>query len=296
VVEPLGWGFTSGAGRNWSLSPDDARLAFTADGTQPGSQNIWIKELPDGPITLVADEEGQAWGPRWRADGERVTYTLGLTGSRVVRSRRADGTGTPEQLFDGSLDVPDALLSPDEEWLLLRVGLQGGARLTIMVMRSAVDSVPRPLLDDASNASQPTLSPDGRWLAYTSDESGRSEVYVRPFPESDAGRRQVSMDGGLDPVWAHDGSELFYVSANREMWVAQYETVSGFRVVGRELLFELPPAVIGGNIRWRSFDVSSDDQRFLMVRPYAAAQDEGSFSGIVLVQNFLEELKRLVPN
>jgi hypothetical protein len=104
------------------------------------------------------------------------------------------------------------------------------------------------------------------------------------------------MDGGLDPVWAHDGSELFYVSANREMWVAQYETVSGFRVVGRELLFELPPAVIGGNIRWRSFDVSSDDQRFLMVRPYAAAQDEGSFSGIVLVQNFLEELKRLVPN
>jgi serine/threonine-protein kinase len=295
--EPLGWPFRRGAqSRGWSLSPDDTRLAFTADETEPGSQNIWIKELPDGPMILLADEEGQAWNPRWRSDGQALTYSLGETGSRAVLSRRADGTGVPQLLFDGSLDAPGALLNPDEDWLVLRVGYQRGLNRTIMAMQPGVDSVPLPLLDDGYNADHPTLSPDGRWLAYTSDESGRLEVYVRPFPDTDASRTQVSTDGGLQPLWANNGRELFFVSANREMWSAQYETTSGFRVVGRELLFEIPTGIVNTtNRRVRYYDVSSDDQRFLMLHRYGTAA-EGGFTGVVLVQNWTEELKQLVPN
>jgi len=298
-VEPLGWRFRAGTQllRSWSLSPDDTRLAFTADEADPGSANVWIKELPDGPMTLLADEEGLAWGPRWRSDGETVTYTLGETGSRVVVSRRADGAGEVEELFDGFLDASDALLSPDEEWLLLRVALLGVAGRGIMAMRPEVDSVPLPLLDDDGyNATQPALSPDGRWLAYTSDESGRSEVYVRPFPDTDTGRNQVSTDGGLQPLWAHSGRELFFVSANREMWAAQYETASGFRVVGRELLFEIPSEFLDVlSSLATNYDISSDDEMFLMAR---AVLDSGSasYSGFVVVTHWTEELKRLVPN
>ena len=215
-------------------------------------------------------------------------------------SRRADGTGRVEELFDGSLDAPEALLSPNEEWLVLRVAVTGVATgQGIMAMRPEVDSVPFPLLDDDEyNATQPTLSPDGLWLAYTSDDSGRPEVIVRPFPDTDASRTPVSVDGGLQPLWAHSGRELFFVSPNREMWAAQYETASGFRVVGLDLLFEIPPEFSDLDVLFThatNYDISLDDQMFLMVR---TVPDSGSasYKGFVVVQNWFEELRERLPN
>jgi hypothetical protein len=140
----------------------------------------------------------------------------------------------------------------------------------------------------------PAVSPDGGWLAYSSNETGRDEVFVRPFPNTDSMRVRVSTDGGIAPVWAKSGRELFFVGADRTMVAAQFDPASG-RVLDKETLFSLPvgyPAA-GAN---SFYDVSSDGERFLMVRPYVDdTQDEAS-AGWVLVQNFFEELKARVPN
>jgi hypothetical protein len=293
--ESLGWTYAGQGSRGFSLSRDDRLLAFTSDGLDPGSGgNIWTKELPNGPTTIVADEEGVAWDPRWRSDGESLIYTQGLNFTRSVLSRRADGTGAAEVLFEpDSLDVPSALLSPDEEWLILRTG--GGA-LNIMAMRLGIDSLPHPLLGDAYDATQPDISPDGRWLAYASNESGQLEVYVRPFPDTEGGRTVVSTNGGRQPRWAHNGAELFYVSGEAEMWSARYETTPGFRVTARDRLFEIPEGFTGLGTPpfYTAYEVSSDDQRFLMTRP-STSEDAQRLPGVVVVQNFDEELKELVP-
>ena len=124
-----------------------------------------------------------------------------------------------------------------------------------------------------------------------------SRVDLRYTFDTDSARITISMDGGLQPRWAHNVREIFYVSADREMWAARYETAPGFGLVGRELLFTIPDEFL--DVQFTSatnYEVSSDDQTFLMVRPYAGASEEVGYAGPVLVHNFFEELKRLLPN
>ncbi len=153
-----------------------------------------------------------------------------------------------------------------------------------------------PLLADAWDEKAPALSPDGRWLAYESNESGTDEVYVRPFPDTDAGKWQVSTSGGRAPVWAHNGRELFYIrpSPARQMMVAAVETELTFRVGEREALFPLGsdyhlPA------RYAAYDVAADDKHLFMVRGVAFG-DELVPSTLIVVENFFEELKVKVGN
>ena len=134
--------------------------------------------------------------------------------------------------------------------------------------------------------------PDGRWLAYASDETGRYEVWVRPFPDIESGNYRISGDVGLQPRWAHNGLELFYFRDNRELVAVEYETSSGFRVVTRESLLTLPPDLLY-NRAADPYDVANDDQRFIMGRQYS---EGGVAQAYLLVQNFVEELKARVPN
>ncbi len=145
-----------------------------------------------------------------------------------------------------------------------------------------------PLLATTFNEFNAEISPDGRWLAYTSDESGSNEIYVRPFPDIDAGRWQVSVDGGRQPLWARNGRELFYRNGEAVIAVS-IDTDPSFTAGNPDVVFEGPYFGAGGG---RSYDVSPDGERFLMIKDVGGS---AATPQIIIVENWLEELKRLAP-
>jgi len=166
----------------------------------------------------------------------------------------------------------------------------------IYAFRFGVDSAPRPLLAGRFNESQPALSPDGRWLAYVSDESGREEVYVVPFPNTDAGRWQISSAGGREPLWNPNGRELFYsdteVGGTR---ISIIDFSAGPGAVTQKDLIVLKEDVGGfeTNRFERLFEVTPDGQRFLMSR----AQGQGDLTvDLILVRNWFDELRQKAGN
>jgi serine/threonine-protein kinase len=154
----------------------------------------------------------------------------------------------------------------------------------------------------AFNEENAELSPDGRWLAYQSDESGQFEVYVRPFPDVNSGRWPVSTGGGTRPLWARNGRELFYVvttgAGSAALMRVPIEHRGTFTVGVPSKLFEgryyfTDGVGIAGEER--TYDVSPDGQRFLMIKPEGESEEGPAPVNLVLVLNWLEELKRLVP-
>ena len=281
------------------LSPDGARLALST--SVDGNVDIWVKQLPDGPLERLTFDDEVETDPFWSTDGRFVTYVKNESGNYDVWRRHADGAGTPELLLDDERSLHQVLWSPDGEWMVFRTGGAGfGGRSgdsDIVGFRPGVDSAVTPLVATTDFAEQdPALSPDGRWLAYTSDETGRNEVYVTPFPNVESARVQVSIEGGFSPQWAHSGSELFFADAlGGSLIAAEVETASGFRVLQRETLFALGAQrlVLPG---LDSYDVMPDDQRFLMVSGAPTSSGDDGVGRFILVQNFFEELRERVPN
>ena len=157
------------------------------------------------------------------------------------------------------------------------------------MLRLEGERKPTPLVATPAKESGAFLSPDGRWLAYASEETGRSEIYVRPFPNVDEGLWQVSTTGGAEAAWAHDGSELFYRDGEKMMAVEVVST-SPFSHKPPRVLFE-------GEFDFhllRAYDVAKDG-RFLMVKDATPTDPSSGGRHLILVQNWLEELERLVP-
>jgi Tol biopolymer transport system component len=265
--------------------------------------DIWIKQLPDGPLERLTFDDVAETDPFWSTDGQFVTYVKdgsGNSGNYDVWRRRVDGTGAPELLLDDERSLHQVRWSPDGEWMVFRTG--GAARLArtgesdIVGFRPGVDSAVTPLVASSDFAEQdPALSPDGRWLAYTSDRTGRTEVYVSPFPNVDSSRVTVSTNGGFGPLWAHNGSELFFVDTDRSLVAAEVETASGFLVLERETLFEIGPDFLVVE-RSDFYDIGPDDERFLMVRLAGLSGDSGDDSRFILVENWFEELRQRMGN
>jgi len=277
----------------WRLSPDGSRIAFTR--AMDGDTNIWIVALPDGPVSRLTYGEGRGdLLPEWAPDGESVMFNRG----NHLWSKAADGTGEPELLFDG-FSVAKGVWSPDGEWLVLRrVGGELSANQDardILAIRPSVDVEVVPLITTAEFVEQaPAISRDGRWLAYSSNDTGRHEIFVRPFPDVNAGKWQISTGGGIQPVWARGKSELFFVEpATRALKVLEFSaTGTTFQRTRVTTLFEIPEStfyVTTGNYGF--YDVALDDERFLMARRHGTA----GAPSFILIQNFSEELKRLVP-
>ncbi len=166
---------------------------------------------------------------------------------------------------------------------------RGSTSSTADLLYAAPDSgAPTVFLGTLFEEAVPSLSPDGRWLAYQSDESGQREVYVRPFP-GPGGRSQVSTDGGQNPIWAHNRSEIFYL-ASGSLWVAEVRTDPDFAVGSREQL--VPCAPYGAGTGTPNFDLSPNDERLLATRLASLDQAPGD----ILVQNFFEKLRQVVPD
>jgi serine/threonine-protein kinase len=274
-----GWAFDGGGlSTGWSVSPDGARIAFR--NRVRGRLDIWVKPLNGQAAFPVTSDANPDYAPRW-ADSETLTF---------LRDRNNDGVfwdvwsvdvdvGSSGQVVFESDSIARAFWSPNKNRLILRT-----ASRDILTVRPELDSEPTPLL----RGENPAVSPDGRWLAFTSWETGSPEVYVVPFPNVEEGRRQqISIDGGFRPVWAHDGTELFYVNPQtRQLVAARVELRPQFRLLAQESLFMIPSTHVMG-YRVEFFDVHPDGQRFLLVRENPRLRPR-----LVLIDGLHEELRR----
>ena len=198
-----------------ALSPNEDRLAISMPGSD-ATYDLWVKQLPMGPLSRLTFEGTQNHRATWSPNGESLRFLSNRAGNLDLWTKRADGSGTAELVLDQGADIWGARYSSDGTWLVFREGaFQAG---DIYAIRPGVDSVAVPLEVTEFGEVSISLSPNDRWLAYVSNNTGRDEVYVRPFPpDAGSGLVQVSTDGGLDPVFAHNGRELFYRNGANEL-------------------------------------------------------------------------------
>jgi dipeptidyl aminopeptidase/acylaminoacyl peptidase len=286
-----------GGNAGWALSPDGHRLAIGLN-TEAGDQ-VWVKQVvPAGPISRVSFDSLRNFRPRWSRDGKTLMFVSIRGATANLYRRPADGTGSDEMLAPAlHLAAPgvfEGALSPDGKWLVIRAGgAQNllGAR-DIVGMQLGVDTAPRPLVASPTfDESGIAISPDGRWLAYESTETGHSEVFIKPFPNTDGGKWQVSTDGGRAPLWARNGREIFFVNGARDM-IAVPITTGASPVLGtREKLFHLSDDIyLENQENYTPFDISPDGMRFIMAR--RARTTGNQVAPLVVVENWFAELRR----
>ncbi len=269
-----------------SISPDGRRVAVGV--VTPTGSDIWIKQLDGGAQSrLTNDEAGSNGSPAWSPDGRRVIYTGDVKGHRIAQAKRADGNGASEALINESRSIFEAFITPDSTWTIYRTTYYERGHADIMGRRRG-DSVFTPLIATEADERHPTLSPNGRWLAYRSTESGKDEIYVRPFPNVGDDKIPVSTAGGSEPAWSHRGTELFYVNGAGALVSASVETRGPFAVLAQRVLFAIPVDVRRQNAN-RMYDVAPDDARFIMVR--AVERDRSVPDRLVLVTNWFDEVR-----
>jgi len=270
-----------------ALSPDATRLAL--EGRSLTGTDIWVKELDEGPLSRFTFDGKENSRPTWTPDGRWVTFARAVDGEFSIWRRPADGGGVAEFLATVAGSVEQMQWSADGSALL--IGTVTGMGSDVFVFRPGVDSVPSPILAEAFNEAMPALSSDDRWLAYVSDESGRSEVYIRPFPDVAGSRWRISNDGGGAPVWSADGRTLFYRSMGGHGVVSADLTRGPTQ--GR-VMWNLPEENNYEANDWnRLYDVSPDG-RFIFIERAGGVSDVSG--DLVIVQNFFEELKAKVGN
>jgi Tol biopolymer transport system component len=239
------------------VSPDGRQVAVTVRGENP---DVWAGEVARGTLTRLTFEPSEDETAVWSPDSKQIAFAASRGASRQILRRSADGSGSEEILFRGERHSHVSDWTRDGKTLVV-MDIGSGTGPDIWVLPLEGDRKPRPFLQAPFNENWPRLSPDGRWLAYESNEAGRLEIYVQPFP-GPGGKWQVSTDGGSRPVWAPSGREIFYRQGDRVM-VAPIEAGSPFAAGTPRSLFE-------GRFE-EAYDVAPDGNRFLMLRNQDAA-------------------------
>jgi serine/threonine-protein kinase len=244
-----------------ALSPDGTQIAV-ARSVSGGSQ-IWVKQLATGAFSRISLELQDADRPVWAPDGRYVAFLATRNTHRTAWLRRADGSDSARGLGGSSAEYDEVLFDRSGRFTLFRS--EGSAQGTrhLLVLEKGVDSVPRVLLQSRYDNFAMTLSPDGRWLAYVSDESGSSEVYVRPFPDVNSAKFPISAAGGMEPLWRRDGGELFFRNTRGDMYAVTVAPGRQFEHTAPRLVFSRPGLAL--QEFYRSYDVHPDGKRFLML-------------------------------
>jgi serine/threonine-protein kinase len=256
-----------------SISPDGTRVAFTSP--VEGTAAIVVWSLAEHALLRLSFEPGLQYAPIWTRDGARIAY-----GSpQGIFWRRADGTGSAEPLLLGN-GLNTSAWTQDGKLIFAEGGASNG---DIALLSVSGERTRQPLIATNYDEGRAALSPDGHWLAYQSNESGRYEVYVRPFPDVDGGKWTVSTSGGEDPRWSRDGRTLFFISGQK-LLSAEVSTDPTFSSRPPQKAFDLIDYQPTG-IPF-PFDVSPDGKRILLDGPARRKAD------IVVVQNWLADVEQ----
>jgi len=262
------------------VSPDGSRVAVVIEG------DIWVWDDERGTLTRLTSDASDEVSPLWTADGARIAFA---SRDKGIFWKASNGTDEAQRLLDSREQALPFAWALDGSLLyhdradILRLSMAGAPKAEILLGTNFLEE-------------RPALSPDGRWLAYESNESGQQEIYVRPFPDISRGRWIVSTSGGVEPRWAPDGHALFYRAGfpMRLMSVTVESKDAALVARAPESLFSLIGIRVAGGVP--SYDVAPRGERFLFTKSFGPTNQSGpTLSRIIVVQNWFEELKRLVP-
>jgi serine/threonine-protein kinase len=293
------------------LSPDSSRVALATRGAD-NDISIWDfarQTLTRLTFTRVTFNPAVDERPVWAPDGRSVVFASRFAGTSGLFRQAADGSGVPEKLLEApgapspsvvladGTGIVGTVISPrtngDIVWFPLKPQVNLSPSMAALAGNSS-SMKPEPLVATAAIEINPDVSPDGHFIAYQSNESGREEIYVKPFPRVNDGRWQVSPEGGTRPVWARNGRELFYVDLTNNMVAVPVEAVGRtFRAGNTTVLFATtyPTSLTAP----RDYDVAGDSRRFLILREDTSRDRTQTPASMIIVQNWFEELKQRVP-
>ena len=268
------------------ISPDGQRIAVGI--YREANYDIWVYDIARGTMTRLttapSDEEAAVWAP----DGKRVAFTSNRDGPINLYWKAADGSGLAERLYESKDEPWPFSWSPDSRVLAFMRWRTPPRNYDIWMLPMEGEGGPEPFLATPFNECQAAFSPDGQWIAYVSDEVGRPEVYVRAYP-GPGGKWPISTEGGIEPVWGPNAGELFYRSLHGKMMAVPVRLEPEFNAEKPKILFEDRFETVQSYVR--NYDVSPDGKRFVMIQ----REHQSPPTEIVVVLNWFEELKRLVP-
>jgi eukaryotic-like serine/threonine-protein kinase len=272
------------------ISPDGTRVALDVGGK---NRDIWVANLVSGVVTKITDGPTEDLMPAWSPDGSRVFFASDREGGTFkIFSIAADGAGTERREFAGTSNFMP-LSMPAADRLIAFASGQGTRGGDIAVVSLGGGASAPSLMEIDQQQGNAQVSPDGRWIAYQSAESGTNEIYVRSYPDVDRRREQISIGGGLQPLWGPARSnELLYWDLKGNLKAVSVTTTPDFRVgLSRDIpvAADVARPIVGSAWVWA---VSPVDGRFLMLKPVTAGSAPVPFKVVV---NWFEELKRLVP-
>jgi Tol biopolymer transport system component len=274
------------------FSPDGKILVYDLISINSGKVELWVLDIGSGNRTHLASDPLNlaSHSPAWSPDGTRLAYSSLKTGSRAIFIKVVNQIAPEEERWETKDDgyVGAEYWTPDGKFLILTERpIRAGARVALLPVAGKDGAVP--LLEvQGANVDQGQVSPDGRWIAYRSDEFGKNEIYITSFPKP-TGKLQVSTAGGVTPRWRHDGRELYYLATDRKLMAVELkETGGSLQVASTRPLFEMFSTMYLTAAGVNQYDVTRDGSQFVVE---SAITDESS-APLNLVVNWTAELKK----
>ncbi len=283
-LELVGWdGTTRVIDSAWSpvfannsrieVSPDGRRLLFSEVDPDGIEVSLYVKPYPTGPATRFSAMGTQSARGVWAPDGQRIAWVMvGDDGNAQIWQQAADGSGAPTLLVSDPRGVFEVNFSPNGEWVLYRTDDVSDGNGDIYARRLSGDTTAIPVATSDAEETSPAISPDGRWIAYAERIGFAKEVIVRPFPDVDAGRVQVSNGGGTEPLWSRDGQTLYYRDPGRGQMITATPPFSGG---GRRMVFQAPVLEYWDNDDTRQYTLAPDGSGLLMMRRLLSSTASG---------------------
>jgi len=272
------------------ISPDGTKIVLEVEG-QASLEDLWVYDIVGERTAQLTFDPAADTFPLWMPDGQQVVWQSDREGASALFRRRVDGSGQATRIAPLLFYQQPYSITPDGETLLYQEQV-AETGWDIAQLSLVGDPDMEALLAEDFGERQPRISPNGRWLAYTSDQSDQPEVFVRPFPNvRGGGPWRVSRAGGEEPLWSPDGREIYYRQGST-VWAASVETSPTFAPTSWQELFPDPYRRTRGT-RGHTYDIAPDGERFLMIRE---SENEMRQTEIIVVQNWGEELRRLLSS